>query len=182
MGTLLGTPPPPPPPGVPPFDDTAGGREGQVLTVRQRMEIHRANPVCARCHSMIDPIGLAMDNFDPTGKFRTREGGVLLDTTGTFYDGTPIANVTDLENALLKRPIPLVRTFTENLLEYAIGRNAEWYDQPTIRKIVKSSEASKYSMVSLIMGVVNSDAFQMKRIEPVTNKTTTTTTAAKSRN
>jgi hypothetical protein len=175
MGTLMGTPPPQPPPNVPPFDDTAGGKEGQTLTTRQRMEIHRANPTCARCHSMIDPIGLAMDNFDPTGRWRARENGVALDTNGKFYDGTPISNVTELTNALLKRPIPLVRTFTENLLSYAIGRPIEYYDQPTIRSIVKASETDKYPMVSLITGVVKSDAFQMKRVETASETTTTTT-------
>jgi hypothetical protein len=167
-----GNPPPNPPPGVPPFDDTAAGKDGQVLTVRQRMEIHRANPTCARCHNLIDPIGLAMDNFDPTGRFRTREGGVLLDTQGKFYDGTPINNVSDLENALLKRPIPLVRTFTENLMEYAIGRPIEYFDQPAIRAIVKAAEPQKYPMVSLIMGVVNSDAFQKRRVDTVTETST----------
>ncbi len=174
MSTLMGTPPPNPPPNVPPFDDTAGGKNGEVLTTRMRMEIHRANPTCSRCHSMIDPIGLAMDNFDPTGKWRTRENGVLLDTHGTFYDGTPIASVGELEDALLKRPVPLIRTFVQNLMEYAVGRPMEYYDQPAIRKIVKSAEPDKYPMVSLIMGVVQSEAFQMKRIE-----TPATETAAK---
>jgi hypothetical protein len=173
MSTLMGTPPPQPPPNVPPLDDTAGGKEGQVLTTRQRMEIHRANAMCARCHSMIDPIGLAMDNFDPTGRWRTREGGTPLDTAGKFYDGSAITNVGQLEDALLKRPIPLVRTFTENLLEYAIGRPIESYDQPAIRAIVKTAEPEKYPIVSLIMGVVKSDAFQMRRAETVTEQATT---------
>jgi hypothetical protein len=115
---------------------------------------------------------LAMDNFDPSGRFRTRENGVALDTNGKYYDGTTISNLTELSGALLKRPIPLVRTFTANLMEYAIGRPVEDFDQPTIRTIVKSSESEKYPMVSLIMGVVKSDAFQMKRVEPVTDTTT----------
>jgi hypothetical protein len=166
MGTLMGTPPPPPPPGIPPFDDSPGAKDGQPLTTRQRMEAHRANPSCNRCHSLIDPIGLAMDNFDPTGKWRTRESGVPLDTKGTYYDGTPISSVSELVDALLKRPIPLARTFAENLLEYAVGRPTEYFDQPTIRSIVKSAEANNYSMVTFIMGVVKSDAFQMKRVEP----------------
>ncbi len=173
MSTLMGTPPPQPPPNVPPLDDTAGGKDGQVLTTRQRMEIHRANAMCARCHSMIDPIGLAMDNFDPTGRWRTREGGVALDTAGKFYDGTNITNVGELVDVLLKRPVPLVRTFTDNLLSYAIGRPTEYYDQPTIRAIAKSSEAEKYPMQSLIMGVVKSDAFQMRRAETATEQATT---------
>jgi hypothetical protein len=172
MSTLMGTPPPQPPANVPPLDDTAGGKDGQSLTTRQRMEIHRSNAMCARCHNLIDPIGLAMDNFDPSGRFRTRESGVALDTNGKFYDGTTISNLTELAGALLKRPIPLVRTFTANLMEYATGRPVEDFDQPTIRAIVKASETEKYPMVSLIMGVVKSDAFQMKRVEPVTDTTT----------
>jgi hypothetical protein len=166
MGSLMGTPPPPPPPGIPPFDDSPGAKDGQPLTTRQRMEAHRANPTCNRCHSLIDPIGLAMDNYDPTGKWRVRESGVALDTKGTYYDGTPISNVSELVDALVKRPIPLARTFTENLLEYAIGRPVEYYDQPTVRAIVKAGEPEKYPMMSFIMGVVKSDAFQMKRVQP----------------
>jgi hypothetical protein len=172
MSTLMGTPPPQPPANVPPLDETAGGKDGQQLTTRQRMEIHRANAMCARCHNLIDPIGLAMDNFDPSGRFRTRESGVPLDTNGKFYDGSTISNVSELAGALVKRPIPLVRNFTANLMEYAIGRPVEDFDQPTIRAIVKASETEKYPMVSLIMGVVKSDAFQMKRVEPVTDTTT----------
>jgi hypothetical protein len=171
MSTLMGTPPPQPPPGIPPLDDTSGGKSGQTLTTRQRMEIHRNNSTCARCHNLIDPIGLAMDNFDPTGRWRVREGGVALDTNGKYYDGTPISNLTELSDALLKRPIPLARTFAENLLEYAIGRPVEYFDQPTVRAIVKSGEAEKYPMQSFIIGVVKSDAFQMKRLEPATDAT-----------
>jgi hypothetical protein len=165
MSTMMGTPPPQPPANVPPFDDTAGGKDGQVLTTRQRMEAHRANPTCQRCHNLIDPIGLTMDNFDPMGKWRTRENGVALDTAGKYYDGTPISNVSQLVDVLVKRPIPLARTFAENLMEYALGRPVEYFDQPTIRKIVKAGEADKYPMMSFIMGVVNSDAFQMSRAE-----------------
>jgi hypothetical protein len=177
MATLMGTPPPLPPANVPPFDDTAGGKDGQPLTTRQRMEIHRANPFCARCHNLIDPSGLAMDNFDPTGKWRTRESGIALDTKGTYYDGTTISSVSELEDALLKRPIPLARTFAENLMEYALGRPLEYFDEPAIRRIVKAGEKDKYPMMTFIMGVVNSDAFQKQRVE-----SGTTDAAAKSVN
>ena len=136
------------------------------------MEIHRANAMCARCHNLIDPIGLAMDNFDPTGRWRVRESGVPLDTNGKLYDGTPISNLTELENALLKRPVPLARNFAENLLSYAIGRPIEYFDQPTIRAIVKAAETEKFPMQSFITGVVKSDAFQMKRLEPTTEPVT----------
>jgi hypothetical protein len=95
-----------------------------------------------------------------------------LDTHGTFYDGTPIASVGELEDALLKRPVPLIRTFVQNLMEYAVGRPMEYYDQPAIRKIVKTTEADKYPMVSLIMGVIQSQAFQMKRIDTPATDTT----------
>jgi hypothetical protein len=113
-----------------------------------------------------------MDNFDPTGRWRVREGGVALDTNGKYYDGTPISNLSELSDALLKRPIPLARTFAENLLEYAIGRPVEYFDQPTVRAIVKSGEAEKYPMQSFIIGVVKSDAFQMKRLEPAATDAT----------
>jgi len=172
MSTLMGTPPPNPPPNVPPLDDTAGGRDGQTLTTRQRMEIHRNNAMCARCHNLIDPIGLAMDNFDPTGRWRVRESGVALDTNGKYYDGSPISNVSELEEALLKRPIPLARTFAENLLSYAVGRPIEYFDQPAIRSIVNAAEQNKYPMQSFITGIVKSDAFQMKRVETAPETTT----------
>ena len=162
MQTILGTPPPPPPPGVPDLEETEGVQNGEVLTTRRRMEMHRSNPICAACHNVMDPIGLALDNFDVTGKWRIRENGVPLDTRSTFYDGTEISTPADLSRTLLKRPIPLIREFTENLLAYALGRRVEYYDQPTIRAIVKEAEKNEYRMSSLIMGVVLSDAFRMK--------------------
>lgn len=159
---LLGTPPPPPPPGVPDLEETAGVNEGEVLTTRRRMEMHRANPICAACHQVMDPIGLALDNFDVTGRWRIRENDVALDTRATFYDGTEISTPTELSAALLKRPIPLVREFTANLLAYALGRRVEYYDQPTVRAIVADAEDDNYRMSSLILGVIMSDAFRMK--------------------
>jgi len=168
MEVLLGTPPPPPPPNVPSLDQTADAQGGKMLTTRRRMEMHRANPACASCHKMMDPIGLALDNFDATGKWRMRENGMPLDTHGDFYDGTPVSSPSELANILMKRPIPLVRTFTENLMAYAIGRRVEYFDQPAIRVIAKEAEADNYRMASFILGVVKSDAFQMKRVEPVT--------------
>ena len=116
MEVLMGSPPPPPPPDVPPFENTADGKGGRPLTTRERMELHRANPTCNSCHRFMDPIGLALDHFDVTGKWREREGGAVLDTRGDYYDGTPVATPAELTAALLKRPIPLVRTFTENLM------------------------------------------------------------------
>jgi len=140
-----------------------------VMTTRERMEAHRKNPTCNSCHRMMDPIGLALDNFDVTGKWRVREFGNQLDTKGDFYDGTPITSPAELTAVLMKRPTPLVRTFTENLMAYALGRRTEFFDQPTIRAIARKAEADNYKMSSFIVGVIRSDAFRLKRAEaPVT--------------
>jgi len=115
----------------------------------------------------MDPIGLSLDNFDVTGKWRYRENAMLLDTRGTFYDGTQVGTPTELIKVLLKRPIPLVRSFTENLMAYAIGRRVEDYDQPQIRAIARDVEANGYKFSAFVNGVVNSSAFRSKRVEPV---------------
>ena len=167
MEVLMGTPPPPPPPDIPTLEETAASKNGKMLTTRERMEMHRANPTCNSCHRLMDPIGLALDNFDVTAKWRTRENGMPLDTKGDYYDGTPVTTPAELLRALMARPVPLVRTFTENLLAYALGRRTETFDQPTIRAIARAAEANEYRMSSFILGVIKSDAFQMKRVEPV---------------
>ena len=167
MEVLLGSPPPPPPPGVPDLDEVEDVADGRMLTTRERMEQHRANPACNSCHRVIDPIGLALDNFGVTGKWRTRENGNPLDTRGELYDGTPIAGPTDLRRALLNRPIPLIRTFTENLLAYALGRRVEHFDQPTVRAIARAAEADGYRMSAFILGIVKSDAFRMQSANAV---------------
>jgi len=168
MEVLLGAPPPPPPPNVPDLEQTVGAKDGKVLTTRERMEMHRANPTCKSCHNFMDPIGLALDNFDVTGRLRFRENGAQLDTRGNLYDGTPITTTADLTKALLKRPLPLMRNFTENLMAYALGRRVEDYDMPTVRAIVRDAGKQNYRMSAFVMGVVNSKAFQTKRAEPVT--------------
>jgi len=165
MEVLMNTPPPPPPPDIPLLDETGESKDGRMLTTRERMEIHRKNPTCASCHKFMDPIGLALDNFDVTGQWRVRENGQPLDTRGDFFDGTPVSSPSDLLAALLKRPTPLVRTFTENLLAYGLGRRVEYYDMPTVRAIVKNAEANNLRMSSFILGVIKSDAFQMKKAE-----------------
>ena len=165
MEVLMGTPPPPPPPNVPALSETAGSSGARVLTTRERMELHRQNPTCNSCHSLIDPIGMALDNYDVTGKWRIRENGMPLDTRGEFFDGSPINNPTQLTEALMKRPISLTRNFTTSLLAYAMGRRVEYYDQPTIRAIVREAEANDYRMSSFILGVVRSAPFQMMRSE-----------------
>ncbi|MEM7415711.1 MAG: DUF1592 domain-containing protein [Gemmatimonadota bacterium] len=164
MEVLMGTPPPPPPPGVPDLEEVEGTQEGRRLTTRERMEMHRANPTCNACHRFMDPIGLALDNFDVTGQWRLRENGMGLDTRGEFYDGTPITTPAEVADALLSRPVPLMRSLTENLMAYALARRVEYYDQPVIREIVADAEEDgAYHMQSLILGVVQSDAFRMKR-------------------
>jgi hypothetical protein len=172
MEVLLGTPPPPPPPNVPDLESTEGVKEGRMLTTRERLEVHRQNPTCNACHRFMDPMGLALDNFDVTGKWRVRENGSELDTRGNFYDGTPIGTPGDLAKALMKRPIPLVRTFTENLLAYALGRRVEYFDQPAVRAIAREAQADDYRMSTFIVGVVKSDAFRMKRMEVETTDET----------
>jgi hypothetical protein len=167
MEVLIGMPPPPPPPNVPSLDETTDGRDGRPLTTRERMELHRKNPTCNTCHQYMDPLGLALDNFDVTGKWRYLENAVPVDTRGTLYDGTPVSNPADLTNALARRPIPLVRSFTENLLAYALGRRVEDYDQPAIRAIARDAGANGYRISSFISGVVTSTAFRSKRVEAV---------------
>lgn len=165
MEVLIGMPPPPPPPNVPDLEQTKEAENGKPLTTRQRMEIHRQNPTCNACHQYMDPMGLSLDNFDVTAKWRYRENSAELDTRGRLYDGTDITNPAELTAALTKRPIPLVRNFTENLMAYAIGRRVEDFDQPTIRVIARDAEAKGYRLSSFVMGVVNSSAFQFKRVD-----------------
>jgi hypothetical protein len=167
MEVIMGTPPPAPPPNVPTLEETEGAADGRMLTTRERMEQHRQNPTCNSCHRFIDPIGLALDSYDVTGRWRIRENGVALDTRGELYDGTPITTPNELNAALLQRPTPLVRTFTQNLMAYAIGRRVEYFDQPTIRAIVREAAENDYRMSSFVLGVVNSDAFRMQRAGPV---------------
>jgi hypothetical protein len=164
MEVIMGTPPPPPPPGVPTLEETEAADEGRVLTTRERMEIHRANPTCNACHRFMDPIGLSLDSYGVTGKWRIRDNGNPLDTRGDYYDGTPINNPAELQAALMQRPIPLVRTFTSNLMAYALGRRLEYFDQPTVRRIVREAEQEGYRMSAFFLGVVKSDAFRMQAV------------------
>lgn len=163
MEVLLGTPPPPPPPGVPDLEETEGAKDGRLLTTRERMEQHRSNPVCQSCHRFMDPIGLALDNFDVTGKWRIRENGMPLDTRGELYDGTPLNSPADLRMALLNHPEALIRNFTANLMAYGLGRRVEYYDMPTVRAIAREAAANDNRITSFILGVVQSAAFQMSR-------------------
>ena len=170
MEVLLGTPPPPPPVDVPDLEKTQEAKDGRLLTTRERMEMHRANTSCRSCHQYIDPIGLALDNFDVTGQWRIRENGMPLDTRGELYDGTMISSPAELQAALLKRPIPLVRTFTQNLMAYGLGRRVEHFDQPTVRAIAKAAEQNNYKFSEFVLGVVKSDAFRFKRVPATTDQ------------
>lgn len=161
MEVFLGTPPPPPPPDVPELEEEAV-EDGRLLTVRERLEAHRANPVCNSCHRMIDPIGLALENFDVSGAWRIKDQGVPIDAASDFYDGTPISSPSELRAALLKRPEPLVQNFTENLMAYALGRRLEYYDMPAVRRITRAAAEEGYRISAFIVEVAASDAFLMK--------------------
>jgi hypothetical protein len=159
---LLGTIPPDPPPNVPTLKPS-GDRAGAEQTMRQRMEQHRVNPACASCHKMMDPIGFAMENFDGIGKWRTTESGQRVDASGVLVDGTNIASVTDLRAALVRYSPQFLRTFTEKLMTYGLGRGVESGDMPVVRAIVHDAERNQYRFSSLITGIVKSEPFQMNR-------------------
>jgi hypothetical protein len=167
MEVLLGTPPPPPPPDVPDLEETQGSTNGKTLTTRERVELHRRNPTCNACHQYMDPMGLALDRFDVTGKWRERENSMPLDTRGMLYDGQSVSSARELSDALMRRPLPLVRAFAENLMAYALGRRVEDYDQPTIRTIVDDAAKNDYKFSSFVLGIVKSNAFLNKRVDAV---------------
>jgi hypothetical protein len=165
MEVILGSPPPAPPPNVPDLEKTSASSGGRMLSVAEQMAEHRKNPACFSCHRVIDPIGLALDNFDVTGAFRIKDRGAAVNTKGTLYDGTPINGAAELRTALVKRSDVIVTHFTEMLMAYAIGRRVDYYDMPTIRRIVRAAAPRNYRMNELIMGVVTSPAFRTARAE-----------------
>jgi hypothetical protein len=167
MEVFLNSPPPPPPPDVPDLEATEGVADGRLLSVRERMEEHRRNPACRSCHLMMDPIGLALEYFDVTGAWRVKDNGVPIDATGELYDGTGLAGPADLRAALLQRPEAIVRTFTGNLMAYAVGRRVDYYDQAAIRAIERNAAKNGYRMSEFVVGVVQSPAFRMARAETV---------------
>ena len=162
MEVLLGSPPPPPPPDVPDLEDTVVAEDGRLLSVRERLERHRASPACASCHRMMDPIGLALERYDVTGARRLWDNGSRIDASGELYDGTPIGSAADLREALLRRPLPIVRTFVENLMAYALGRRLEHYDMPAVREIARAAGTAENRLSAFILGVVRTPAFRMK--------------------
>jgi Protein of unknown function (DUF1592)/Protein of unknown function (DUF1588)/Protein of unknown function (DUF1585)/Protein of unknown function (DUF1595) len=163
MEVLLGSPPPPPPPNVPLLEETKAAIAGKLLSVRERMEEHRKSPACASCHRVIDPLGLALENFDGTGMWRIKDNGVSIDATGDLYDGTKMNGPVGLRNALLKRQDVIITSFTESLMTYALGRRVEYYDMPAIRQIVRDAKRHDYRLSSFILGVANSAAFRMSK-------------------
>ncbi|MBI3894440.1 MAG: DUF1592 domain-containing protein [Acidobacteria bacterium] len=160
LENILGTPPPPPPPDVPSLKDD---KDAKALTMRQRMEQHRANPACAACHKLMDPLGFALENFDAVGQFRTTTGAdrTPIDVSGALPDGTPLQGAAGLRENLLKNPEQFVDTFAKKLLTYALGRGAAYYDGPAIRRILQES-APDYRFSSIVLGIIKSVPFQMR--------------------
>ena len=158
-------PPPPPPPNVPELEETQAAAAGKLLSVRERMEQHRSNPACQSCHDVIDPLGLALENFDVTGAWRIKDNGVAIEATGQLYDGTQMDGPAGLRLALLNRSDTFITSFTESLMTYALGRRVEYYDMPAVRAIAGEAAQNGNRMSSFIFGIVNSVAFQMKKSE-----------------
>jgi hypothetical protein len=164
LENILGNPPPPPPPNVPALEETT---TGQQLTMREAMEQHRANPVCASCHRIMDPMGLALEPFDAIGRRRPpSQTKVAVDTTGMLPDGTTFDGPAGLRAALLAHPDRFVNTVTEKLLIYATGRGVEYYDAPAVRAITRAAADDDYRLTSLILGVVKSIPFRMRNSQP----------------
>jgi cytochrome c551/c552 len=160
MEVLLGSPPPPPPDNVPPFDATKAAVGGKLLSVRERMEEHRRNPACTSCHRVIDPLGLALDNFDVTGKWRIKDNEVPIDATGELYDGTKMSGPAGLRDALLKHQDAVLLSFTERMLTYALGRRLAAADMPAVRAIVRGAARRDNKMSAFVLGIVRTAAFQ----------------------
>ena len=162
LENLLGTPAPVPPPGV---ETNLGGEEAaKSSSLRQRLEMHRASPACASCHRIMDPMGFALENFDLVGEWRETDGPTKIDSTGQLADGTPVSGPGDLRRAVLSRSDAFMTTATEKLFTYALGRPVHYYDMPTVRTIARRAAANDNRFSSLVLGIIESDAFQ-KRIK-----------------
>ncbi len=162
LENVLGTPPNPPPANVPPLKENKAG--AKQLSVRELMEAHRKNEPCAGCHKVLDPLGFALENFDAVGQWRTvSESGEKIDASGVLADGTKVSGVADLRAALLSRPNVFAGTMTEKLLTYALGRGLEYYDMPAVRAVTRQAAQNNYRFSSLILGIVESTPFQMRR-------------------
>jgi hypothetical protein len=163
MENILGTPPPPPPDNVPALSE--GRKDGKQLTMRQQLEEHRVNPACASCHRLMDPLGFALENFDATGKWRMIDvdGETPIDASGVLPDGKEFRGPVELRGILLSRPEQFVTTLTEKLLTYGLGRGVEYYDMPAVRKIVREAAVDEYRWSAVVLGIVKSIPFQMRR-------------------
>jgi hypothetical protein len=164
LETILGAPPPPPPANVPPLEENKQGE--QPTSVRERLEAHRKNPVCASCHERMDPLGFALENFDAIGKWREIDGTARIDPSAALSDGTTVRGAAELRAWLVSRDEEFVKTVTEKLLTYALGRGVEYYDQPTVRRLLKETKAADLRWSALIANIVQSPPFQMRRSEP----------------
>jgi hypothetical protein len=167
LQNLLGSPPPLPPPNVPPLKESA--EVARPTSVRERMEQHRSNPVCAGCHKIMDPIGLALENFDGVGQWRDMDSGITIDAAGQLVDGTRVDGPSSLRQALLNRPDAFVGTITEKLLMYAVGRETKYYDMPVVRTIMRDAAGDHYRFSELVLGIVKSAPFQMRMKEAAPN-------------
>ncbi len=160
LQNLVGTPPPPPPPDVPALKDNT---VSSLLSMRERLKQHRTNAACASCHRQMDPVGFSLENFDAVGRWRKTDAGTVIDAAGGLVDGSEFSGVSGLEQALLKRPELFVRTLTEKLLTFGLGRGVEYYDAPAVRQIVQDARADNYRFSRLIIGIVKSTPFQMRK-------------------
>jgi hypothetical protein len=161
---ILGADVPNPPPGVETNLDAAPGDAVAADTLRQRLEQHRADPACASCHKIMDPIGFSLENFDLVGRWRTVDNGLPINTVSEMVDGTPVDGPTALREALLDRPDAFMTSISERLLTYALGRELEYYDEPAVRRIVQQASAAGFTLRALVQAVAASDPFQ-KRIK-----------------
>jgi hypothetical protein len=159
LKNLLGAEPPPPPPNVPALEEST---VSDTLSVREQLELHRANDACASCHSRMDPVGFALENFDAVGRWRETEAGKPVDATGALLNGSEFVGTSGLEQALASHPELFVRTLTEKLMTFALGRGVEYYDAPAIRKIVAQARDDEYRFSQLVMGIVQSTPFRMR--------------------
>ncbi len=160
LENILSAPPPAPPPNVPSLESS--NKDGKALSVRQMLEMHRANPACASCHARMDPLGLSLENFDAIGQWRTSDAGNAVDASGVLLDGTKVAGPRELRQALMAQKTQFVKTVTGKLLTYALGRGLEYYDAPTIRSIDRSAAAEDYRWSAIILAIVKSVPFQMR--------------------
>ena len=167
LEAILGTPPPAPPPNVPPLKENEGA---QALSVRARLEEHRKSPACSGCHAVMDPLGFSLENFDGVGEWRIKEPGGAVDPSGQLADGTKVDGPVALRNAIMRHPEQFVRTLTEKMLTYGLGRGLEYYDMPTVRGIARDASRTDYKFSSIVLGIVKSTPFQMRRVQdaPVT--------------